>query len=176
MTMNLVLTVIGDDKPGLVDSLAQTIARNSGNWLESNMSHLAGKFAGILRVSVDDVHADALIADLQKLSASPSSLKVVVEKAHALGEQQKLRKLRLKLVGNDRPGIIKEVSRALAAQHVNVEELTTQCSSAPMSGEMLFHAQAILKVPAALDIDALQSELERIADDLIVEVNLANAD
>lgn len=176
MTTNLVLTVIGDDKTGLVDSLAQAIARNSGNWLESNMSHLAGKFAGILRVSVDDVHADGLIADLQKLSASPSSLKVVVEKAHAPGEPKKLRRLRLKLVGNDRPGIIKEVSRALAAQHVNVEELTTQCSSAPMSGEMLFHAQVILQVPAALDIDALQLELERIADDLIVEVNLASAD
>lgn len=181
MTTNLVLTVIGDDKPGLVESLAQVIARNHGNWLESNMSHLAGKFAGILRVSVDDGSADALMSDLQQLSESPAKLKVIVEKAFAAvlfaEAPEKLRTLRLKLVGNDRPGIIKEVSQALAAQHVNVEELLTQCSSAPMSGDRLFHAQAVLKVPASLDIDGLQAELERLADDLIVEVSLAaNAD
>jgi glycine cleavage system regulatory protein len=176
MTTNLVLTVIGDDKPGLVESLAQVIARNHGNWLESNMSHLAGKFAGILRVSVDDASADALMSDLQQLSDSPARLKVMVEKAFTVAPET-LRTLRLKLVGNDRPGIIKEVSQALAAQHVNVEELLTQCSSAPMSGDMLFHAQALLKVPASLDIHGLQAELERLADDLMVEVNLAaNAD
>ncbi len=190
MTTNLVLTIIGDDKPGLVESLAQVIARNHGNWLESNMSHLAGKFAGILRVSVDDTAADALMADLYRLSDSPAKLKLIVEKAAALPDSvvpfaagpstivpEKLRTWRLKLVGNDRPGIIKEVSQALAAQHVNVEELLTQCSSAPMSGDMLFHAQAILNVPVSLNIDELQAELERLADDLMVEVSLAaNAD
>lgn len=170
MATYLVLTIIGDDKPGLVELLADTIARHAGNWLESNMSHLAGKFAGILRVSVDDSHADALVRDLQKLS---SVLRLVVEKVSVSAPAQRQRTLRLSLVGNDRPGIIKEISRALAAQHVNVEELATQCSSAPMSGELLFNAQALLQVPANLDLDALQVELERLADDLIVEITLA---
>jgi glycine cleavage system regulatory protein len=166
----LVLTIIGDDKPGLVELLSETIARHSGNWLESNMAHLAGKFAGILRVSVDDLHADALVQDLQRLS---SVLRLVVEKVSMAEPPASRRTLRLTLVGNDRPGIIKEISRALAAQHVNVEELTTQCSSAPMSGEPLFNAQALLKVPADLDLHDLQRQLERLADDLIVEINLA---
>ena len=149
MATYLVLTIIGDDKPGLVELLSETIARHSGNWLESNMSHLAGKFAGILRVSVEDSHADALVQDLQKLS---SVLRLVVEKVNVTEPVARQRTLRLSLVGNDRPGIIKEISRALAAQHVNVEELATQCSSAPMSGELLFNAQAVLKVPANLDL------------------------
>jgi len=166
----LVLTIIGDDKPGLVELLSETIARHSGNWLESNMAHLAGKFAGILRVSVDDLHADALVQDLQQLS---SVLRLVVEKVSMTEPPALQRTLRLTLVGNDRPGIIKEISRALAAHHVNVEELTTQCSSAPMSGEPLFNAQALLKVPADLDLHDLQRQLERLADDLIVEINLA---
>ncbi len=170
MASYLVLTIIGDDKPGLVELLSETIARHSGNWLESNMAHLAGKFAGILRVSVDDLHADALLQDLQKLS---SVLRLVVEKVSMTEPPASQRTLRLTLVGNDRPGIIKEISRALAAQHVNVEELTTQCSSAPMSGEPLFNAQALLKVPANLDLHDLQRQLERLADDLIVEINLA---
>jgi glycine cleavage system regulatory protein len=166
----LVLTIIGDDKPGLVELLSETIARHSGNWLESNMAHLAGKFAGILRVSVDDQHADALVQDLQKLS---SVLRLVVEKVRMTEPVARQRALRLTLVGNDRPGIIKEISRALASQHVNVEELSTQCSSAPMSGEPLFNAQALLKAPADLDLHLLQRQLERLADDLIVEINLA---
>jgi glycine cleavage system regulatory protein len=174
MATNLVLTVIGDDRPGLVESLSRVIAQHQGNWLESNMSHLAGKFAGILRVSVDDAHAEGLITELQQLSGSRLPLKVIVEKAAApAGAPQTLRKLWLKLVGNDRPGIIRDISRALAAQHVNVDELVTECSSAPMSGEMLFHADALLRVPADLDIDALQSDLEQLADDLIVEVSLS---
>ncbi len=171
MSTYLVLTVIGDDKPGLVEMLADTIARHSGNWLESNMSHLAGKFAGILRVSVADAHADALIQDLQKLS---SALKLVVEKVRLSEAPARQRSLRLTLVGNDRPGIIKEISRALALQHVNVEELATQCTTAPMSGESLFNAQAELKVPADLDVHALQRQLEKLADDLIVEISLVS--
>lgn len=170
MATYLVLTIIGDDKPGLVELLAETIARHAGSWQESNMSHLAGKFAGILRVSVEDSHADALVQDLQKLS---SVLRLVVEKVRVTDSAPRQRTLRLSLVGNDRPGIIKEISRALAAQHVNVEELATQCTSAPMSGELLFNAQVVLKVPVDLDVDALQAELERLADDLIVEINLA---
>jgi glycine cleavage system regulatory protein len=171
MPTYLVLTVIGDDKPGLVEMLADTIARHSGNWLESNMSHLAGKFAGILRVSVADAHADALIQDLQKLS---SALKLVVEKVRLSEAPARQRSLRLTLVGNDRPGIIKEISRALALQHVNVEELATQCTTAPMSGESLFNAQAELKVAADLDVHALQRQLEQLADDLIVEISLVS--
>ena len=49
---NLVLTLIGPDRPGLVEAVAQPIAANGGNWLESRMAHLGGKFAGILRVDV----------------------------------------------------------------------------------------------------------------------------
>ena len=107
MSTYLVLTIIGDDKPGLVELLSETIARHSGNWLESNMAHLAGKFAGILRVSVDDQHADALVQDLQKLS---SVLRLMVEKVRMMEPVARQRALRLTLVGNDRPGIIKEIS------------------------------------------------------------------
>lgn len=169
MTSYLVLTLIGDDRPGMVEALARKVADHDGNWLESNMSHLAGKFAGILRVSVADDKADALIADLEKLSGH---FRLLIEKVGAQDPDAALRVLRLSLVGNDRPGIIREVSQVLAAQAVNVENLETECSSAPMSGETLFHARAELKVPAELELDQLQQALERIADDLIVDISL----
>lgn len=167
MTTYLVLTAIGDDKPGLVEKLAQAVSRNSGNWLESSMSQLAGKFAGILLVSVPDESADQLISELESLSGS---LKMVIERVSGEEQGEASQSLTLSLVGNDRPGIIREISAALARQRVNVEELNTECTVAPMSGETLFNAEAMLKVPVDLDLDVLQRELEQIADDLIVDI------
>jgi len=169
MTTNLVLTVIADDKPGLVESLAQIIALNSGNWLESSMSQLAGKFAGILRVSVADERVEKLIEELNGLS---SELKLVIEEAADESSDQKSRTVELSLVGNDRPGIIKEISAAVSALGVNVERLNTQCAPAPMSSDALFKAKAILEVPEQVALEQLQEKLEQLADDLIVEIEV----
>lgn len=167
MKTYLVLTLIGNDRPGLVERLAQAVAVNGGNWLESSMSQLAGKFAGILRVSVDQEKSSQLITDLEALSGV---LKIVIEKVESEQPKVSSRILQLSLIGNDRPGIIRDISAALAAQSVNVEDLDTECTIAPMSGETLFNARVKLKVPVDLDLDQLRRGLEKIADDLIVEI------
>ena len=165
----LVLTVIGEDKPGLVESIAQVIMDNSGNWLESSMSQLAGKFAGILRVSVKNEKADNLVSALNNLS---QNLKVVIERVDVEQENLASQLIELTLVGNDRPGIIREISGALNTLSVNFEQLTTECTPAPMSGDVLFKAIANLTLPRNLDIDVLREDLEKLTDDLIVEINL----
>ena len=170
MTTYLVLTAIGEDKPGLVESLAQVIADNSGNWLESSMSQLAGKFAGILRVSVSDKDADQLITALDSIS---DRLKLVIERVDSEEPTESQHSVELNLVGNDRVGIIREISHVLARLSINVEQLSTECSPAPMSNDVLFKAKASLKIPADLDLDVLQKEIERLADDLIVEIQLS---
>jgi glycine cleavage system regulatory protein len=165
----LVLTAIGEDKPGLIESLSQVIADHSGNWLESSMSQLAGKFAGILRVSVNNDQADALVKALNGLSGN---LKLVIERVSVEKEITLPQLVELTLLGNDRPGIIREISRALAKLSINFEQLTTECVPAPMSGDILFKATANLTVPIDLEIDLLKKDLERLADDLIVEIKL----
>ena len=165
----LVLTVIGEDRPGLVEAIAQVIMDNSGNWLESSMSQLAGKFAGILRVSVKNEKADNLVSALNNLS---QNLKVVIERVDVEQESLASQLIELTLVGNDRPGIIREISGALNTLSVNFEQLTTECTPAPMSGDVLFKAIANLTLPRNLDIDVLREDLEKLTDDLIVEINL----
>lgn len=169
MTTNLVLTVIADDKPGLVESLAQIIASNSGNWLESSMSQLAGKFAGILRVSVDEERVEQLLEELNGLS---SEIKLVIEKAVDESVDRQSQIIELNLVGNDRPGIIKEISAAVAALGINVQRLNTECTPAPMSSDALFKAEATLEVPEQVTLEQLQDRLEQLADDLIVEIDV----
>ncbi len=165
MSVSLVITVIGDDKPGLVEQLSTTISMHGGNWLESSLSHLAGKFAGILRVKIATERVEALQTALGKLH----SLKIVAEPARADATGNRPTGFVLSLVGHDRIGIVREVSQVLAKHRVNVEKLTTHTAPAAMSAEIMFHAHAELLAHATLNVEALQRDLERLADDLIVE-------
>jgi glycine cleavage system regulatory protein len=165
------MTIIGQDRPGLVDSVAGLVAAHGGNWLESRMSRLGGQFAGILRVEVPGQNEPALVADLKKLDSR--GLTVVVHPDQHQPASPLARQSVLEIVGQDRPGIVREISHALASFGVNVEELQTECSSAAMSGETLFKARARLSIPASCNTAEIRQKLERIAADLIVEISLA---
>ena len=167
-SVHLILTVIGDDRPGLVGELSTVISAHQGSWLESSMAQLAGKFAGIVEVAVDEAQADALKRELGQLAG----LKVAIETAAAAKSAPKGRRLKLALVGHDRIGIVREVSQVLAHHAVNVESLETHTSSAPMSAAVLFHAVAELTAAPDLDVSALTAELERISNDLMVDITL----
>jgi glycine cleavage system regulatory protein len=168
MRTSLVLTVIGDDKPGIVEQLSDHILAAGANWEESRMAHLGGKFAGLLRVSVDAGQADALS---EQLRTAAGGLTVVVERSTARSEGA-LRTIRLELLGHDQPGIIRNISRALADQRVNIEELETDTTSAPMSGDTLFRARASLRVPPDVSLDRLRVTLEALAGELMVDLAL----
>lgn len=173
MTTSLVLTILGADRPGLVEAVSQAIVGHGGNWLESRMARLSGKFAGILRVDVPDAQVDGMTAAL--LALEGRGLKCLIEPSAPEAAPADARLLELELVGQDRPGIVREISQVLARRSVNVDELTTDCSSAPMSGETLFRARARLRVPNAVPIEELRSSLERIGSDMMVEIRLADA-
>jgi len=170
MNTHLVLTVIGADRPGLVGSISEVVSRHGGNWLESRMAQLAGRFAGILRVAVAEDHADALSADLAALQQH--GLVVVVERGDPTPSAATRRHLRIELIGADHPGIVREIARALAERSINVAELETESQSAPMSGEPLFRAVANLQAPKDLSIDELREKLEELAQDLMVDITL----
>jgi len=165
------MTVIGQDRPGLVETVAALVAEHGGNWLESRMSRLGGQFAGILRVEVPNENEPPLVAALKKLESQ--GLTVVVHTDQPKPLPTAARQSELDIVGQDRPGIVREISRALAGFGVNVEELETECASAAMSGETLFKAHARLSIPESCDTAQIRKQLERIAADLIVEISLA---
>lgn len=166
---HLVLTVIAPDQPGLVERVAQCIAAHGGNWLESRMSRMAGQFAGILRVAVPAEGYDELVEGLQGLAAH--GIRVMLAES-GIEPSCTWKPILLDLVGNDRPGIVRDITRLLSEEGVNLERLVTEVKPAPMSSEPLFHAEALLAVPLTLSLDVLQRRLETLADDLMVELNL----
>ena len=170
---SLVVTVIGKDRPGLVESVSAVVEDHGGSWVESRMSRLAGEFAGILRVSVPATQVDALSEGLEALRSG--GLRVLVER----GFEEQVEEghvILLELIGSDRPGIVHKISEALAARGVNVDELNTECDGAPWSGDTLFKATARLRAPTTLDLDQLRESLEAIAGDLMVDISIGEAD
>lgn len=165
----LILTVLGDDRPGLIEHLATVIAEHEGNWLESAMSHLSGKFAGIVRLAVPERR----LVDLRGALAAITELSITTEVANVF-TPAKGRHLRLDLVCHDRTGIVRELTQVLARHGVNVEELTTHTSSAPMSAELLFHAAADLLAPPEADLDHLQEDLEHLSGNLMADLTFGD--
>ena len=179
MLATLVMTVIGADRPGLVQMVAARVADHGGNWLDSRMCRLGGQFAGILRVEVPAERRDELLNALRLLEVD--GLRVVI---HGDGEGAKIgldeagqptssgALATIELVGTDRPGILRSVSGVFAAHGVNVEELESERVNAAMGGGMLFQARATVLVPAKVKLSDVRADLEKIASDLMVDLKL----
>ena len=168
MTKSVVITLIGDDRPGIVEDVSRIIVDHDGEWVESHMANLSGKFAGILRADLPDGKCDAFAAALK---GGVEGIQIAIEQVEqepAVSGQC----YRLDLVGQDRPGIIHRISSALASHGATVEELESEVVDASMSGEKLFKASIQLCVAEGYDIDGLGCVLEDIANELIVDIEL----
>jgi len=162
------MTVIGKDRTGIVESVARLVAGHGGNWLESRMCRLGGEFAGILRVHVPADRRAELEAELARLA----DLTIVVRSDDPTATTGPKQLASLEVVGHDRSGIVREISQALSAQGINVEELVTECASAPMSGEPLFQARAKILLAGGVGLAALRQMLEQALPGLTVELEL----
>lgn len=172
-TSLVVLTAIGTDRPGLVSELSDKIAACGGNWLDARMASLAGQFAGILLVEVAADHVDTLVERLQELRAQ--GLRLTIEKSEggegpvpAAGSR-----CRLELLGHDRVGLVRDISRVLAGLQVSIVDFETERRSGSFSGEAMFKAQALIQVPAQLEFDQLRQALEALANELMVDLGPA---
>jgi glycine cleavage system regulatory protein len=169
---NLVLTLIGPDHPGIVDAVSDVISSHGGNWLDSRMAQLAGKFAGVLWIEVADGRAAELEAALRALEAT--GLHLVVERSEP-APSPRLRPIEIDLVGQDRPGLVHEIAYVLASHRINVEELSTDRPTAAMSGTAMFEARIKASMPEDVDVDAVRRRLERLAADLMADIRLSEA-
>tara|TARA_R100000005_G_scaffold5300_1_gene2590 strand:- start:9270 stop:9818 length:549 start_codon:yes stop_codon:yes gene_type:complete len=170
---SFIVTFIGDDRPGLVEQLSSAIERCGGNWQESRLSQLGGKFAGLVLVSLPEDAGDTLQQALKGLASSGISVRVTpatAGTAPAAGQR-----ITLAVLGPDRPGIVREISRALAAEQVNVIDMESEVSSAPMSGELLFRADILAEIPQGASRDALTDALDGIAEQMTLEIDLGDS-
>lgn len=169
----MVLTVYGDDRAGLVDSVAEAVDDNGGSWDKSYMAELAGKFAGVVAITVPDTKVDALVAAFEALREE--GLDIVAHAVDTVPDTESHRELDLVVTGQDHPGIIHDVSHALALRGISIAELATETSDAPMGGGVLFEARMTLHAPQASSLAELHAAIAKVADELVVDFELTSA-
>lgn len=173
MDTTLVLTIIGADRPGIVDALSALVADHGGSWQRSRMARLAGQFAGILEVSVPSAGRAALREALGALAAQGLTVHVADSAEGEAGATA--RRLGIRVIGHDRPGIVRRIAAALAADGANVVELESRCAPAPMTGVRMFEASALVELPAGLEPEDLRGRLEALAGDMMVDLGVEEA-
>ncbi len=166
----LVLTVLGDDRPGLVDTLSGLISDHGGSWERSQMARLGGKFAGIVQIVVPDTQVDELQDALSALEVD--GLLHVTVTGGGSEPAESGRRFAVSMVGTDQPGLVHAISSALASVGASIEDLDTEISEAPMSGGPLFEAFASFTLPDSVDIEVLRTRLEDLAGHLMVDIEL----
>lgn len=165
-----VITLIGDDRVGIVEALADAIRRHGGNWERSELAELGGKFAGIVMFSVAGADADSLITALRE-AAGGLDIAVHETAGAAADAGDSDVRFSLELVGNDRPGIVSEITAVLRSHGISIDRMDTAVTDAPMAGGHLFQARADLRGPS-LALAAAQAQLEALAAELMVDLSL----
>ncbi|WP_144392241.1 glycine cleavage system protein R [Pleionea sediminis] len=165
MKMKLLISVFGKDRPGLVKRISDSVRTQGGNWLESRLSHLGGKFSGLVLAEFEQSNVEQAKSELLQLS--DDQLDVLVE---ASVEPLDGELVKVQLVGNDKTGIVYEIADALNQLNANVEKMDSQIEPAPMSGGELFKAKLLVKLPSGLNFSDVKEKLESLADDLMVDL------
>lgn len=168
MNTSIVLTIMADDQPGIIQTVSKTLQKHGGSWTQSSMSSLAGQFAGILLASVPSENSAACRKELRGLESQ--GLRVIARICDEVADTEETREYTLDLVGNDRLGIVHEITTVLAKHNVNVKSLETVVEAASMGGGEIFKTKADLLVPASTDIDLLEDNIENLANDLMVDI------
>lgn len=168
---SVVLSVVGSDRPGLTEALAAAVLSAGGNWLESHLSRLGGLYVGSVLVALDADKVDGLLAAVRTVDAQGLEVRLApaAEEPATSGAS-----LHFSLVGQARPGIVRQVTSVLSGLDVNIETFETRLSPEPHSGVPLFHLEAELRLPKGLKADAVQDALEAISGEIMVDISLTS--
>lgn len=166
MKARVILSAVGSDRPGLTQALADAVFAAGGNWLESHLSRLGGKYVGSVLVELDDDRLPDLETAARGVDAGGLHVVLVPagDEPAAMGET-----LLIEAVGQDRPGIVRELTTVLARLGVNIEDFASATRRGAESGALLFHASARLTLPQDLSRDAVQDALEAVSGEIMVD-------
>ncbi|WP_338748459.1 glycine cleavage system protein R [Janibacter alittae] len=170
----VVVSLIAADRPGLVAELAAAVAEQGGNWLESQMGRLGGTFAGAVLVELEEERVEGLTSAVRDLR--DVDVVEVTAATTAADADAGLSPVRVVVIGQDQPGIVREVTVALADRGLGIREFHTSTSDAPMSGERLFEAVAVVGAARDVDLTDLRIALDEVSAQLSLDIRLDDGD
>lgn len=168
--VELLLTVVGVDRPGIVGDVAREIDKVEGNVEQSRSARLGGEFAGFFLVSLGRDREEKLRGGLESLVSRGLSVHV---KTTIAGERPRgLIPCQLTVAGADHEGIIHEIGSLLSGKGINIAEMTTDVHPSPVSATPMFSMEATVEVPRDQDMKELRRWLEEVGDREGVDITL----
>jgi glycine cleavage system regulatory protein len=171
----LVLSVVGSDRPGLTEALARAVLSAGGNWLESHLSRLGGLYVGSVLIELEEGGVEGLRAGVGAVDAQGLEVRIAPAVEGAEGPGVPGEALDFTLVGQDRPGIVRQVTAVLSGLNANIEAFESRISAEPHYGAALFHMEARLRLPPGLVAAKVQAALEAISAEIMVDISLTPA-
>ncbi|MFN8609902.1 MAG: ACT domain-containing protein [Vulcanimicrobiota bacterium] len=171
MKQHLVFSLLGPDRTGLVDRVAQTLARHHANLEDSRMAVLGGEFSMMFLCSLEASGESALVQDLNSV-AGELELLLQHKKTTARRSHSGMMPLQVSVRGADHEGIVHDLVHHLVEQGVSVDNLESQLVNAPYSGVPLFEMQMRISAPASVSLSTLRRKLQAAGDELNVDVEI----
>ncbi|GAB3028088.1 glycine cleavage system transcriptional repressor [Bowmanella dokdonensis] len=162
---SVIFTLLGKDKPGIMEAVSRAVRQLQGNWLASNFAHMGGHFTGFVEVKLPSENIRPL---LDKLDAMPE---LNIRLVQGQTSDRATRQVSLEILGNDKPGIVQELTSVLHQFQLNILRFSSNCEAAPNWGGNLFKAQVVIEIPEDFDLGPLSQSLEKIANDLVVDID-----
>lgn len=173
MNKEIVLTLTGHDRVGIVKEITNVLVKHGGNVENSRMARLGGEFAMLALIAVDEKDLPALEADFQNLREEGFQITLIPTKDDHARKYAGWLPYQIEVLGADHEGIIYEIAQHLAQLGINIEDMETTTAPAPMSGTLLFTMNATVLVPPASVFHQWSDALDEIGDRLNVSVKVA---
>jgi len=171
MTHQLVISAMGEDKPGIVKAVSKYILDCGGNIAESQMSILGGEFVLMTLVTGEALVLEKIESGLLSLT-DPMGLTVIAK--HTKPKVAKLEGVpyKIEIIAMDHPGIVHDVTDYLAKHGVNVQELATDSYAAPHTGTPMFALNIEIAIPSMVNVAEFRRSFNEFCDDMNLDVNL----
>ena len=173
---SLIISAVGSDRPGIVSELSGSITSHGGNIEKSRMTRLGSDFTIIMLVRVDPKWEESLVVALKAIKELSITTKGTEPNTVIAGENcqdtAEGENCQISLSGADNEGIVKVLSKYLEEKSINIIEMNTHISQAPISGSSLFNLNASVSIPREVDGGDIQSDLSQISKELGVDIHL----
>ncbi len=175
MNQSLVITAIGDDRPGIVNELTEVLLNASLNVEDSRMSVLGGEFVVMLLVTGSASSIDSIKQQKDSLAAT-LNLNLLIKPTTRRSNNDNHLSYQVTVEGMDNPGIVHKLARYFSQHSINIVNMHTASNHAPHTGTPMFSVNMRVDIPDKLDITQLENDFGELCDELSMDVEFKPAD
>ncbi len=160
----LVISAIGEDKPGIINALSKEATRNQCNILDTRMTVLGGEFALLMMISGQPAAIESAAGALSA-AADKLGLTTILKRTQPRKASTSSRPYRVEVVAIDHPGIVTEIAGFFSSRDMNIEEMETGAYAAAHTGTPMFSLEMTVNIPGTVAVAGLKDAFIAFCDE-----------